>query len=524
MFEVPAQPTEQRPPGAIVRIDVYSHHIQVSKFGRPVKDALLEYCKTIAQYGLKRIGLRKFVKAMIRVYVGVTKDREQFNFHRNQLEEIIVFLGRHGVYRKQIWVVEHELYTPPTIEFDYHDNRTPRAYQDPLIHYIVDEGVNKVITLDPGRGKTFIALRAISMLKHRTFFTIKAMYIEKWINDAKEGFNFKKHELMVIKGSSQLKTVIELALAGELDAKIILCSNMTFFQYLKTYEIYGNMVKDLGYHVTPNNFFETLGIGLAVIDEVHQDFHLNYRTHLYSHVPKTLCLSGTLESDDPFINKMYGVMFPESIRCHENERHVYLTVEALIYTMENADKRIKFINPGMKAYSHTRFEKSIMGQKPLLKKYMDMICDIVQNRYVNRVIGGHKMIVYCSTVKLCTLMANELKRRHPTMKVTRYVSEDEYEEMLTCDIIVSTLKSLGTAIDVPGLSHVLMTDNLGSRQANLQAAGRLRYMHDYPDLSPEFLYLVCTDIEKHREYHVKKMDIFNGRVKIHREIMTHYKL
>lgn len=513
----------QPPAGAVLQLDIYSHHIKVSRFNRRVKEVLLDFCRGCAQFGLKKVG-RRFVKAMVKVFVGVTKDREVFRFHVNQYEELIRHLGNHGVPTRQIHIVRHRLYEPEDIEFDYIDNRDARDYQAPIIDYIIDPGKTKVVTLDPGRGKTFIALRAINLLETRAFFNIKAMYIEKWISDAKEAFNLKKGELIVVRGTSQLKTVIDLALAGELEAKIILCSNMTFFKYLKDYEYWGETILRMGYGCTPEKFFETLKVGIRVIDEVHQDFHLNYRQDLYSHVPKTLSLSGTLESDDRFINQMYDTMFPHEQRYKGNVRDIYIGVEALVYGFPAVEEKIRYMNKALKSYSHVIFEQSVMKNKGILKQYLDMICDITQYKFVKHRQKNQKMVIYQATVDLCTITAKELQRRHPTLRVTRYVSEDDYEDMLECDIIVSTLKSLGTAIDIPGLRIALLTDGLGSRQANLQCMGRLRRMKEYPDITPEFLYLVCGDIDKHRTYHEKKQEIFSGRVLYHRELPTPYKI
>lgn len=512
---------ESSPPGTVVRFDIYSHHVKVTKFGRPVKDALLSFCRTLAQFGLKKVRGR-FIKAMTRVFVGVTSDRRQFCFHINEIDNLINHLGNNGI--KEAWIhkVYHDLYTPVTTPFHYIDKRSPRDYQAPIIEYIKQPGKIKVVTLDPGRGKTFIALSAIRDMKVRTFFCIKAMYIEKWVSDVEEAFKLKKGELLVIKGSDSLKNLMNLAKAGELKAKIILCSNTTFQLYLKLFESENGNVKDKGYAFDPEEFFEKLGIGFRVVDETHETAHFNYRMDCYSHVPKVLGLSGTLVSDDPFMNRVYETMFPSEIRYNDNDRHVYMTVDALLYSIPNADDRISFINHAMKSYSHIRFEQSIMKRKGLTKAYLDMVEDITRHRFVEKREIGQKMVIYFATVDFCTLASDRLKEEYPHLNVTRYVSDDDYSEMLSCDIIVSTLKSLGTAIDVPGLRVALLTDALGSKQANLQCSGRLRPMKDFPDTSPEFLYLVCKDIQKHFDYHQKKLDIFRGRVVEHRITHTNY--
>jgi hypothetical protein len=134
------------------------------------------------------------------------------------------------------------------------------------------------------------------------------------------------------------------------------------------------------------------------------------------------------------------------------------------------------------------------------------------------------MIVYCATVDLCTKVTEALTFRCPQLLVQRYTSDDDYEEMIKADLIVSTIKSLGTAIDVPGLRIILMTDAINSSQANIQAIGRLRRLKDFPDVTPEFLYLVNLDIPKHVEYHQNKIETFKSRVLSHKVITTNFKV
>lgn len=504
--------TEVRPPGTLARIDRYSHHFSVTGFGGDFRQSLLEYCRTMAQYGLIRTPRGKFVKGMVRVFVGVTKDRSSFRFHINQYEDFLMHISRSGYSAKQLWVVDHPIYTPVKVEYDWKDKREPRDYQGPIIDYGLEEGNTKVVTLDPGRGKTFIACTIIRDLETRVFISINAKYIKKWIGDIEESFDMKKGDIMVIQGSASLKRFLELAVAGELEAKVIICSATTLFNYLKHYEFYSNKVLELGYACLPWELWEKAGIGLRLIDEVHENPHFNFRLDLHSNIPKALSLSGTLISKDETISRIYSIMFPPEKRYKTHDRDVYIAAEALMYSLPNAMERVKYMNHGRKSYSHVKFEQSIMKNKTLQKDYLGMIADIADKRFVEIREKGQKMAIYFSTIDMCTKMAEVLKKLHPDLKVTRYTGEDDYEEMLENDIIVTTLKSLGTAIDVPGLLVVLMTDALDSIQANLQCMGRLRRLKDWPDLTPLFLFLVCGDIQKHVKYYENKKDLFKGRV------------
>lgn len=511
VFPKPPTQVDEGPPGAVVRFDVYSHHVKVTRFGRPVKDALLSFCRTLAEFGLKKVRGR-FVKAMTRIYVGVTRERDAFSFHINEMERLITHLGNYGISEKLIYKVYHDLHTPTPVTLNYIDPRTPRDYQSPIIEYIVADGKFKVVTLDPGRGKTFIALKAMYHIKERTFFCIKAMYIQKWIGDIQEAFDLKKGDLMVVKGTANMQALMNLAEAGELKAKIILCSNVTFQLYLKKYEYYGKEILNQGYPFLPHDFFSKLGVGIRVVDELHEHFHFNYRLDCYTHVPKVLGLTGTLFHDDAFIERMQEVAHPKEYRFNEEGRKVYIKVEGIKYSIPNVDQRVSYMNHAMKSYSHIRFEQSIMKRKKMTRAYLGMVADIVDKRFAEVRQQGQKMVIYFATVDFCTVAHETLSQLHPELVVKRFVADDDYEEMLEGDIIVSTLKSLGTAIDVPGLRMALLTDAVSSQQANIQCMGRLRPLKDWPDTSPEFFFLVCKNIEKHLSYAEKKDKDFKGRV------------
>lgn len=504
-------------------ITVGSHYVKVTDFTPRVKYALLDFCKTLAQYGFEKGPDGRFRKAMLRVFVGVANDRSFFHFHRNELDTLVRHLKMCGIREDVIaYSFLPENFGHP-VEFEVIDKRTPRDDQVEKIAYLIAEGKTKILTVDPGRGKTFMALSGIAALKRKVFVCIKAMYIEKWIGDIEAAFKCKKGDILVVRGGAQLALVTQLALAGQLTAKIVICSNMTYFGYLRDYEKFKDGLLELGYGCTPPNFFQTCGFGIRLIDEVHQDIHLNYRQDLYTHCHKTISLSGTLEGDDEFINNRTEIMFPKDERIDNGESVIFTAVEALQYRL--ADPRsLKWINKARKSYSHVIFEQSLMKNKRALKNYLEMISDFVTHEFRKVREGDQKLLIYCATVEMCTVVTNYLKPRNSDLKVMRYTAEDDFDEMLESDLIVSTLKSLGTAQDVPKLLHVLMTDALGSKQGNRQAMGRMRdtIFKIWPNAKPTFYYFVCVDIDKHLEYHYRKVENFKGRVVGHKLVNTDY--
>ena len=517
---MPTRPTPVPPKvGTELTLELGSHFVRVSNFGPRVRPALFEMCDRLAQFGFTRSPNGRFVRTMLRVFVGVTRDRTVFNFHRNLLSELFVVLERHGYGKGKINVVELPKNYGDDIELELIDLREPRDYQVELVDYITDEGVTKVATIDPGRGKTFTALLAISKIKKRTFVCIKAMYVEKWISDIEKAFKIKKGDIIVIKGSASLKAVTQMAVDGTLDAKFVICSNMTFYNYLKEYEIHKEGILEMGYACLPHEFYDVCGFGIRLIDEVHQDFHLNYRQDLYTNVEKTISLSGTLEGDDPFVNSRVADMFPPHWRIKPKGRVVYAEAVGLEYRLR-VGHRLRWLNHSRKSYSHVLFEQSIMKQKDILKAYMDMVGMVITETYLQEFKRGQKCLVYAATVEMCTKLHRHFEQMFPEHKVVLHVQGTSIEDTYKGEIIVSTLKSLGTAQDIPDLLTVIMTDALGSSTANLQAFGRLRELLQWEGSVPKFYYLVCADIDKHIEYHHRKKEAFTGRVLSHKYVPT----
>lgn len=368
---------------------------------------------------------------------------------------------------------------------------------------------------------TFLGLRAVHTWGTRAVLVLKGMYVDKWIEDVESAYLFKRGDLMVVRGSDHLRALIELAKSGKLEAKFIIVSLKTMYQYLEAYEEFKDS-EQFPYPVPPEKFYETLGAGIRLIDEVHQEFHTNFRQDLYTHVPLTISLSATLDSDDRFMNRMYEIVWPLKIRSPEVPYDKFIVMKALWYTIHKPEK-MRYTNH-MKQYSHVKFEQSIMKHVGCFNNYKNMIAEIVKRSYVSVRSPGQKMLIFCATVELCTYVRDHLAALNPHLTVNRYVSEDEYEKLLNADIVVSTLQSAGTAVDIPNLRITLMTVALSSKQANIQALGRTRRLKDWPDINPEFLFLNCREIDKHRTYAEEKKVKMDGKVLSFKDIETEFRV
>lgn len=498
----------------LVNIDVYSHNVVVSQFGYRCREALLAYCKTLGQLGRVKVG-SQYVWRIVKVFVGCTADRSEFHFHINQYSDVIDQLKRFGILESQMEIKTHK--PKPGVRYDMLmlPKWVAKPEQVPVIEYTVESGITKTLPLQPGAGKTFCGLKTASMLGVRTAITARAQYVAKWVSDIKEQYGYGPKEIMTVQGSKDLKTLIKLAKAGELDSRFIIISNKTLHGFIKHYETTsGDRVL---YGTSPAKLLGLLGIGLLIRDEVHLDFHFNYRTDLYTHVPKTLNLSATLVSDDNFINKMFAVMFPIHTRYNKSVYKKYIIATAISYRIATP-RKIQCQNFAFKSYSHVLFEQSIMRSSAVLGQYFDLIWYIMDITYMRERKPGLKLLIYFSTTEMCTLAVNFLKTKAPLLTIKRKVEEDPYQNMLTADVVVSTLQSVGTGHDIPGLFKTINTVSINGRQINEQAKGRLRELKgEWDGLVPEYIYLFCKDIPKQVEYHVNKLDQFKDTVVAHVE-------
>lgn len=359
---------------------------------------------------------------------------------------------------------------------------------------------------------TFIAQYCMNFLGLRTVIHFKGGYVERWKEDLEKTFEFKRGELLITRGSKDLIALQHMALEGTLKAQVIIITTATMRDYIRNYEESNG--RSVIYPIKPQDFYPKLGIGFRVGDEIHQEFHNNFKIDLYTHVPKSLSLSATMEASDAFKNKMYAVAYPVNQRHDGGGYDAYIAVTAYQYHL-NEDTNVKYM--GAQGYNHTLFEESIMARGDLLMNYFKIIERVVYNRFISVFENGQKLLIFCARVEMCTALVERLRKIYPEFNIVRYVGSlnDPYDELLESDIGVTTVGSGGTAIDLANLRVSIMTTAVDSRQSNEQVLGRTRRLKGWPDIVPEFVYFVCSDIDQHVRYDLNKREFFDGKVVSH---------
>lgn len=504
-----------------MRIDVYSHGFTVNGLSVNTRMAIGKLCRFLGHFELQPNGEGRYEQKLTAVYAGGFGNREQFCFHNSVLDRFRSIL-RDMAPDVVPTVVHHDVYESVVVDMPLRDLRPPRENQPAAIAYAVSEGITKMITLGPGRGKTFVYNRAIHHIGRRSAMIIRAQYVDKWIGDIKAAHMATDDDIVVIRGSKALAALMLAAERGDITANYILISNSTYRNYLKLYEDSNGAIKNHGFPFTPQELMGALGVEVLGIDEVHQDFHFNHRAIIYNHVAKIICLSGTLNPDNAFKDEVVRLTFPVKDRFTEPPPPPYLRAKALQYKLYRPDL-VMWKNRGRPDYSQNAYEKSILKNNKILNNYVNMILDITRNSFIPIYKPGRKLLVFCATKLMCTAVSKAMTKTFPQIVVRRYIGEDPFSHLGEGEIIVSTTKSCGTAQDIPGLAITIMSESINDTQSNQQHIKRLRDPEKGPDyFTPEFLYLLCVDIPQHMNYHRRKMDIFRTEVKSHSLEITDY--
>lgn len=405
-------------------------------------------------------------------------------------------------------------YTPPSegedIDVNVREGWELREEQLLSYDYLLDNTYNmKLVELQTGKGKTFITLAACAKIRKRTLMFLKASYIEKWATtDIPKILDVSSKDILCVQGSGQLAALGAMCAEGTLTAKFILISNRTFLNYISEYE--ANPVETVEtYTYAPDDFILKLNAGVAVIDEIHQDFFGVCKILGYMNIKKFIGLSATLFSDDPHLKKMYALIFPEEMRNKAIAYDKYIDVYACGYNITSLNK-VRTSEHNSNNYSHIAFEKSIMKNIVLRKQYYEMINDYIKELYLKDYKPGNKIAVFCASVAMCSSLVEHLRPKYPNFKINRYAESDPMSNILESDISVTTILSGGTAIDIPGLTVALLTINILSQQANVQTVGRLRKI---AGIDVKFGYLYCLNIRKHISYHERRMEILADKTR-----------
>ena len=421
-------------------------------------------------------------------------------------DKFIEFLENNEFDLNGIDIKNHEAFSGRTIDVESNPKYTPRDYQEEYIRRIVGTDKNNIlIDLDTGLGKTFISMNAVSRMKKAFSMVVLPRYIDKWIGDILELTNIKLEEIMVVQGMDNMAALLN-ADKEQLKGYKAFIFSLTTMNYFIKYYTNGELAQYTD--KKPDDLFEHIGTEIVLNDETHQEFYNVYKFNLFNKARLFIGITATLVNNDETLMRLYKIMFPDEQRASNIvEYKPYINVISIRYKFR-APKRLRFKNNF--GYNQPMFENSIKKTPMVLNNYLNMIDKLLKMFYYTRRKPGEKILIFMGTVNMCATMVEYLKPLYKKFVINKYTEEEDYSILAGTDIIVSTIPSSGTALDIPNLITVIQTVNTNSIGANMQTLGRLRKLKDR---EVYFLYTWSSDIKPHSIYNINRLKLFSKRAK-----------
>ena len=192
------------------------------------------------------------------------------------------------------------------------------------------------------------------------------------------------------------------------------------------------------------------------MDEGHENFHNNFRLDLYAHVPLTVALSATMVPDDKFLQQMYQIVYPDSLRMDGGAYVKYVRMLNVPYSLDMSKDEPVYSWRGRGDYSQLAYEFWLLKDKnsDRLASVVDMLAYDTDNLFLPNRIDDHKLLLFFDSVEMCVHFESVFQDRYPNLKVGKYTSEEDVTVLNNLDIIIATTKSADTGVDIPRLQMV----------------------------------------------------------------------
>lgn len=496
-----------------------SHHFVVRNPTPQITQIIYRLCEQYTQFAKVFDKVRKKnIWQPVKTYGLYVDEGREFRLHIGQFREFQEQLDNQYIPPASYKVVEKPMYEAADVELKVKEGWELYPQQREAVDFVTDyeNGNNRspMVMMPTGSGKGCVSMFAASELGKRLAVMVLGGYTQKWKDELLEIYDITEKDLVEVKGADILQRCTSFPSSKLPIPKVFVISINTMKSWYKLYEENINHPGLEAYDCKPDDFFEHLGIGTVIYDEVHQHPHAVYQANCYMHVPKSVELSATLLSEDPILHKIQSVMFPHFKRFDKVKMKKYITSHACGYQIvDYASSKIQTTEFGSNMYSHVAFERSMLKHKKLRGQYLDMIVDLAERVYYKKKVAEDKLAIFVSSRIMADALLERVKERFPDLDSRIYMQGSPLADAIDPDIRITTIISAGTALDIPNLRHTIMTINVKSPISNAQCLGRLREMkHRTENKDVHFWYTYCTTIPKQVDYHRNKIDLFKDRV------------
>lgn len=341
--------------------------------------------------------------------------------------------------------------------------------QELAIDYLTGNGVykstknvtQKVLIMPPSSGKTYCAVHAIQVLQMRAMVIVRTKNLkEQWMERLLSYTNLDKSRVIDIDSSDLLEKYMKVPPNPECAVFITTRSLLHSFCNLN------------GCYAL-NEAFSALGIGLKIVDEVHQEYERTLFIDYMTNVAMTFYLTATFAQSEKNNNIVFQNAFnlTQKLQIENNYRHIIYI--AVIYD-SHPDALIR-----EKLFLNKKFDRFSYIDYQLDQGFLQGAMKYCMNYYLNEKGEKGKTLILSSKHSSCDYfekLANRLVG--DTHTVCSFYTGNKVENYKSYDVICATPQMLGTGEDIPQLRFLFNTEPGRSLPNTYQFSGRLRPYKD----------------------------------------------
>ena len=269
-----------------------------------------------------------------------------------------------------------------------------------------------------------------------------------------------------------------------------ICYNRHKFDYdvyLMTHATFKAGVKRVGDTKPVSDFIRNLGIGVKVIDEAHLEFKDTLLMDFLFNVRRNIYLTATDGRSQRSENTIFKHVFsnatfykkPEVNKKHPDKWVEYITIQVNTHVPHGI---YQYRVNGFKGMSAVSYGKWVI-QRDKKQTHFKVCKELLREIYTNEPTA--KVIVFMPLIELCNecaLFLNDLnydesfKYDLTIRTINSHNTKAVNETNKGADVIVTTIQSLGTGLDIKGITDIICCSPFVSKITAQQVFWRIRYI------------------------------------------------
>lgn len=347
------------------------------------------------------------------------------------------------------------------------------------------------VNLDTGVGKTYCSIATICYLSIRSIIiTSSSGWLKQWKKCALEYTEMNPNEIFFIEGSGSIARLFRKTPEELSRIKLLLVTHSTLNSYATN-----NGWESIG------ELFKFLQIGLKFYDESHLNFDNMCMIDFFTNTFRTYYVTATPARSNREENNIFKLYFKNvpAIDLFDEDKDPRTKYISIMYNSNPTPSEASICKNqyGLDRNKYTNYVVNKENFERIMYIIMDKICHT-----------NGKVLIYIGTNEAIKVVYNWIAEKFPYIIndvgiYTSIVTENKSEQ-LNKNIILSTTKSCGAAVDIKGLAMtIVLAEPFKSEVLARQTLGRTRAS------GTEYLDIVDAGFIQNKRFYNHKKPIFN---------------